>query len=189
MTTVLTNKSNKGFDTVAIVFDKERCASPIHQTKSEFLMLYFAYGSNMDEQRVKAANRCPNARFIFTALLSGYRLVFTRDGASDTCAADAVPDPASPLWGVVYDITDSDRRQLDAREGVAIHSYRPKEMLVHPHGDTEQRVMVLTYIAGDPAGIQHAPTRECLDYILRGARRWGLPDDYIAQLEGVEVSG
>jgi hypothetical protein len=30
-------------------------------------MLYFSYGSNMDEQRVKATNRCPNARFIFSA--------------------------------------------------------------------------------------------------------------------------
>ena len=152
-------------------------------------MLYFAYGSNMDEQRVKTADRCPNARFIFNALLPAHRLVFTRGADAASCAADAVPDPAASVWGVVYDITDSDRRQLDAREGGAIHAYRAREVLVHPHGDTEQRVMVLTYSASDPSDIQRPPTREYLDYLLGGARRWGLPADYIAHLERIAVSG
>jgi gamma-glutamylcyclotransferase len=143
----------------------------------------------MDEQRVKAANRCPNARFIFNALLPGFRLVFTNGGDAGTCRADIVPDRASLIWGVVYDITDSDRRQLDAREGVAIHAYRPKEVLVHPHGDKEQRVMVLTYGANDPAEMQRPPTREYLDHVLRGAQRWGLPPDYITQLEAILPAG
>jgi len=152
-------------------------------------MLYFAYGSNMDEQRVKAANRCPDARFIFNAVLPEHRLVFARGGDAGTCAADAVPDSGSSVWGVVYDITDSDRRQLDAREGGGIRGYRPKEVLVHPHGDTEQRLMVLTYSASDATDIQQPPSREYLDHVLRGARRWGLPADYIAQLERIEVRG
>jgi hypothetical protein len=152
-------------------------------------MLYFSYGSNMDEQRVKAANRCPNARFIFTALLPEHRLVFTHGGDARACAADAVPDPASIVWGVVYDIMDSDRRQLDAREGGAVRAYRPREVLVHPDGDMEQRVMVLTYSATDSADLQRPPSREYLNYLLRGARHWNLPSEYIAQLEAVEVSG
>src|SRR5689334_21197497 len=152
-------------------------------------MLYFAYGSNMDEERVKAANRCPNARFIFNAMLPEHRLVFTHGGDAGTCAADAVPEPGSLVWGVVYDITDSDRRQLDAREGVAIRAYRPKEVLVHPHGDKEQRIMALTYSAGDAEDMERPPSREYLDYLLRGARRWGLPADYIVQLERIQVSG
>lgn len=151
-------------------------------------MLYFAYGSNMDEQRVKAVNRCPNARFIFNASLPGYRLVFTRGGDAGCCAADAVSDPASSVWGVVYDITDSDRRQLDAQEAVAIRTYRPKEVLVHPHGDVEQRVMVLTYGASEPADQPQPPSREYLNCLLRGARHWGLPAQYIAQLERIKVS-
>ena len=152
-------------------------------------MLYFAYGSNMDEQRARAADRCPNARFIFNAVLPGYRLVFTRHTDAGTGAADVIPDPACYVWGVVYDITDSDRRQLDAREGVAGRSYRPKEVLVHPHGDNEQRVMVLTYTISDPADTHEPPSREYLSYLLRGARRSGLPADYIAQLERIEVAG
>jgi len=141
----------------------------------------------MDEQRVKAANRCPNARFIFKASLPEHRLVFTHGGGPDDCAADAVPDPASLLWGVVYDITDSDRQQLDARESVAVRAYRPKEVLVHPHGDVEQRIMVLTYCGA--ADSLRSPTREYLNHLLRGARQWGLPADYIAELERVKVDG
>jgi gamma-glutamylcyclotransferase len=152
-------------------------------------MLYFAYGSNMDEQRVKAANRCPSARFIFNAVLPEHRLIFTRGSEPDSCAADAVADPTSLVWGVVYDISDSDRRQLDSREGVGIRSYRPKEVLVHPHGDVEQRVNVLTYSAGDATDIQQHPTREYLDHLITGARRWGVPASYIAQLEQTKVSG
>jgi hypothetical protein len=78
---------------------------------------------------------------------------------------------------------------LDAREGVAVRAYRPREVLVHPHGDMEQRVMVLTYSATDSVDLQRPPSREYLDYLLRGARRWSLPADYIAQLEAIEVSG
>jgi len=72
---------------------------------------------------------------------------------------------------------------------VAIRSYRPKEVMVHPHGDTEQRIVVLTYAAGDATGTVRPPSRECLDHLLRGARRWGLPVDYIAQLEQIKVVG
>lgn len=152
-------------------------------------MLYFAYGSNMDEQRLKAANRCPNARFIFNAVLPEHRLVFSRGDDAGACTADVVAAPASLVWGVVYDITHSDRQQLDARECVGIRGYRPKELLVHPHGDLEQRVMVLTYGARDSTVIQHPPSREYLECLLRGARHWGLPGDYIAQLQRIEVCG
>ena len=152
-------------------------------------MLYFAYGSNMDEQRMKAVNRCPSARFIFNAVLPGHRLVFTRGGDAGSCAADVVPDSAALVWGVVYDITDSDRQQLDAREGVGIRAYRPKEVLVLPHGDVEQRVIVVTYGSSDAADMQLPPSREYLGHLLDGARRWGLPADYIAQLERIEVTG
>jgi cation transport regulator ChaC len=178
----------KGIDRMPLVFDKARHAGSSHLTAG-FLspMLYFAYGSNMDEHRLMAADRCPNARFIFNAVLPSYRLVFIR-GATGASAVDAVPDANAAVWGVVYDITESDRRQLDARESVASRTYRPKEVLVHPHGDREQQVMVLTYAAREPADAQQPPSREYLDHVLSGARRWGLPSDYIAQLERVRTS-
>ena|ERR1051325_10174364 len=152
-------------------------------------MLYFAYGANMDEERIQAENRCPDARFIFNAVLPGYRLVFASRTEAGTIGADVAVDHGSRVWGVVYDITESDRQKLDAREAAARRAHRPKEVLVHPHGDLEQRVMVLTYTVNDPTQAHQPPTREYLDYLLRGARRWGLPAAYIAQLERIEVAG
>jgi len=58
--------------------------------------------------------------------------------------------------------------------------------ILHPHGDMEQRIMVLTYSASDPSDLQR-PSRAYVDHLLRGARRWGLPADYIARLERIEV--
>jgi cation transport regulator ChaC len=164
-------------------------AAQNRRTTRSFQMLYFAYGSNMDEQRVQAADRCPSARFIFNAVLPGHRLAFIRGSDDGPIAVDAVSDPSSLVWGVVYDISDSDRRQLDAREGVGIRAYRPKEVLVHPHGDVEQRVIVLTYCAGNAIDLELQPSRQYLDHLLRGARRWGIPADYIAHLERMEVAG
>ena len=37
---------------------------------------------------------------------------------------------------------------------------------MHPHGDSEQRVIVLTYGASDAAEMQLPPSRECLDSSL-----------------------
>jgi hypothetical protein len=142
----------------------------------------------MDEQRVTAPERCPSARFIFNAVLPAHRLVFARTSNEGAVAADTVPDTSSLVWGVVYDITDSDRHQLDARDGVGSRAYRPKEVLVHPHGDVEQRVIVLTYGAGNADDIQ-PPSRQYLDHLIRGARRWGIPGEYIAQLERIPVVG
>lgn len=141
-------------------------------------MLYFAYGSNMDEQRMKSPDRCPSAKFIFKALLPGHRLAFTRRTSAGTGAADIRRDAASSVWGAVYDITDSDRSQLDAREGVGLGAYRPIEVLVHPDGDFVREAKVLTYVVCNPEQAHQPPSREYLGYLLDGAERWGLPEEY-----------
>ena len=146
-------------------------------------MLYFAYGSNVDGERVTAGDRCPNARYIFNALLPGYQLVFSHRTESGSGAADLIHDSAGSVWGVVYDITDSDRKQLDSRDTVSHRSYRPREVLVHPYGDKEQRVMVVTYGLFDAAGEHKAPTREYMDFIVKAGRSRGFPAQYISQLE------
>jgi gamma-glutamylcyclotransferase len=168
-------------------FPKFANVSRIERTLRDSRMLYFAYGSNIDEQRVKAPDRCPNARFIFHALLPGHRLVFSHRSEAGA-AADVIVDSASSVWGVVYDIAESDRKQLDRREAAIQHAHRPREVLVHPYGDNEQKVMVITYAMSGPAGEHQPPTREYLECMLRGARQRGFPADYIAQLERIKTA-
>lgn len=71
-------------------------------------MIYFAYGSNMDETRMR--KRCPSAQVMSIARLPGFRLAFTRFSTNNRCgAADIIPEAHGAIWGVVYQIKDEDR--------------------------------------------------------------------------------
>ena len=71
-------------------------------------MIYFAYGSNMDEKRMR--RRCPSAQFLFIARLPGFRLAFTHYSTINRCGtADITPDKNCEVWGVVYQVKDEHR--------------------------------------------------------------------------------
>ena len=79
-------------------------------------MLYFAYGSNMDCAQIRT--RCPSASFIGIAKLPNHKIAFTRKSTRRGCGvADVVRQDGAGVWGVVYEITDSDLAQLDKDEG------------------------------------------------------------------------
>ena len=94
----------------------------------------------------------------------------------------------SPIVGI-FMITESQKGKCTnyAINGVSV-SGKPKIGTWRARGDVEQRVMVLTYGASEPADQPQPPSREYLNCLLRGARHWGLPAQYIAQLERVKVS-
>src|SRR5438045_329401 len=108
-------------------------------------MLYFAYGSNLDWSRIADPSRAPNALFLFKALLPKHSLAFTRCKKDGSGAADVIPDEGDHVWGVVYQITEDDRKRLDLREGVKIGDYRAQDMVVHPDGDSARSLKVFTY--------------------------------------------
>jgi len=71
-------------------------------------MLYFAYGSNLNKEQMKA--RCPKAKPIGFAVLEDHRLVF-RD------VADVIPSFGSEVKGAVWKITKKCLKALDRYEG------------------------------------------------------------------------
>jgi gamma-glutamylcyclotransferase (GGCT)/AIG2-like uncharacterized protein YtfP len=154
------------------------------------MMLYFAYGSNMCEDQM--VERCPSARFVGIATLRDYKLAFTRRSKTRRCGvADAIESPGQVLWGVVYELRDSDIDSLDQSEGYRPgrqvgNSYWRLESHVYLHNDERERCRVWTYFAerqADPP----KPNRAYADLIVGGARRWGLPPDYIAVLRQIAV--
>ena len=150
-------------------------------------MLYFAYGSNLDWTQMQ--DRCPGSHFHSRALLSDHRLAFSRYSQKRKGGvADIIPDLGQEVWGVVYELTDNDLQELDNAEGYQEgrekNSYLRVEREVCVEGDRGQPLQVLTYIAvqqPDPP----FPNREYLDQIIRGARHWGLPAEYIKGLEKI----
>ncbi|MGH8023450.1 MAG: gamma-glutamylcyclotransferase family protein, partial [Limisphaerales bacterium] len=150
-------------------------------------MIYFAYGSNMDETRMR--KRCPSAQFMFTARLSGFRLAFTRYSTTNRCgAADIISEPHGAVWGVVYQIKDEDRAALDKAEGVAVRAYKPISVEVCPDGDDARRIKALTYVVVKREDPHPKPSAEYKAMLVNGAKAWKLPADYIAELEKIEIA-
>ncbi|XP_039276733.1 protein ANTAGONIST OF LIKE HETEROCHROMATIN PROTEIN 1 isoform X1 [Nilaparvata lugens] len=74
--------------------------------------LYFAYGSNLLQQRIHIAN--PTAIFKTIAKLQDFRLDFNYYSERwKGSAATIVADSKSHVWGIVYEIDNKDQPNLD----------------------------------------------------------------------------
>ncbi|KAL4973816.1 hypothetical protein BDW66DRAFT_98516 [Aspergillus desertorum] len=81
--------------------------------------IYFAYGGNIHLKRM--AKRCPNARYLGVARLSGYRWQINERGYANIVKVSMEPRDASvlmPVQGLCYLITAEDEAKLDRAEGV-----------------------------------------------------------------------
>lgn len=157
------------------------------------MILYFAYGSNLDP--VQMRERCPGHSVVGLAVLHDHRIAFplySNDWGSGV--AGLVHAHGQQVWGVLYDVTESDLASLDGYEGWKgpenQHNLYDRETvtveLVRPDdGSVPRRVRATTYY---PRSLNPSPpSRRYLDAILRGARHHRLPEDYVEQLQTVEV--
>ena len=154
-------------------------------------MLYFAFGSNMNWNQMR--ERCPSSRFVGIAVLRDHKLAFTRESVKRHCGvADLVVEEGAKVWGVVYEIADSDVGKLDVSEGFRPgrdkNSYFRRECLVFLNGEDQRPLTVSAYF-GDPQPNPPLPDDTYKNIILAGARHWPLPGEYIRELEQIEVSG
>jgi len=143
---------------------------------------YFAYGSNLlVDQKEERTGRI---RETLLCRLPGYRLVFNKRSHGDgTARANIIEDRAKEVWGVAYLCDEAAMTKMDEYEGVAGGHYRRQEVQVII-ASVRMRLDAMTYVAGEeflcPEG---EPSSEYLDQILEGARKQGLPDDYIEQID------
>ena len=148
-------------------------------------MRYFAYGSNLDPDQMR--ERCPAARFVCIARLDDYRLAFSRKSIRRGCGvADVIPDPGQSVWGAVFELTDADATRLDASEGFQRerkqNSYHRKRVTVAGFIDRAEQPMVVDAYIASPQSDPPPPNAEYIAQIVKGARHWRLPDEYIAEL-------
>lgn len=154
-------------------------------------MLYFAYGSNMDLDQMKS--RCPSARFYGVAELRDHQLAFTRKSRKRGCGvADVITAKGKSVWGVVYEISEQDIDYLDRAEGYQpgrqSNAYLREERVVFLNGNEQSPLSVAIYIANKEKN-PPLPNQEYKDLLIKGARFWRLPEDYIKNtLETIKVS-
>jgi gamma-glutamylcyclotransferase (GGCT)/AIG2-like uncharacterized protein YtfP len=167
-------------------------APPPAKVPSSTPACVFVYGSNLDE--VTLNNRCHSARFICIAELPEHALMFTRGSKARGCGvADAVPTPGRSVWGAVFFIAPNDLVRLDACEGyregrpLESNAYNRTVMEVHPDGDRSESDSVWVYVANRETN-PPLPNAAYKKLIVDGARRWGLPDAYQAELAAIRTS-
>lgn len=156
-------------------------------------MLYFAYGSNMDPHQMR--RRCPSSRFVSIARLAEHRLAFTRRSPRRRCGvAGVVAADGAEVWGVVYRLRKTrDIHRLDAAEGYRPHAargnrYTRDTRMVDAEGDDSRPMAAEIYLAA-PTRFVLPPSLTYVAHMLRGARHWGLPQDYVNQLTYIPTTG
>lgn len=148
-------------------------------------MYYFAYGSNMSVKRLTNQKRVPFARRICIARLPKHQLRFhkkSNDGSAK-CDAYYTGDDKHFVMGVLFEINQSEKKNLDKVEG--LHSgYEEKEVtLITELGGEHEAV---TYYAKDIDPLLK-PYTWYKDHVLIGARENNLPAEYISMIKVVDT--
>ena len=159
-----------------------RAAEPIRMD-TEHTYPYFAYGSNLSSERLRA--RAPSARARGRGRLPGHALRWHKIGRDCSGKCDIVPTSApSVVWGVLYDVAWAEKPALDAAEGLGAGYFEKEVRIVTDDGACR----ALTYHANpDRTNPTLRPFDWYKDYVVRGAREHGLPADYLRELEVVET--
>ncbi|MBA2444170.1 MAG: gamma-glutamylcyclotransferase [Nocardioidaceae bacterium] len=137
------------------------------------MVLYAAYGSNMDPARMVV--RCPHSPFRGTGWLSNWRLTFGgEEHGWDGAMATIVEDASSQVFVSLYDVTREDERELDRWE---LPLFRKIRLRAHTL-DTDERVWLYVLDAHE-GGL---PSASYLGMISEAAYAAGAPDDYVRDL-------
>jgi gamma-glutamylcyclotransferase (GGCT)/AIG2-like uncharacterized protein YtfP len=101
-------------------------------------MLYFAYGSNLDQFQMK--RRCPDTTAVGSGELENYRFIINSRGY-----ASVIPESGASVKGRVWHLSMTDVEQLDHYEGVQYGTYLKSMNCKINMG--EEYVETLIYIA------------------------------------------
>lgn len=113
-------------------------------------------------------DRCPDHRVIGQAVLKGYRWIITAKGY-----ANIVKSEKDEVYGVVYEISDSDERSLDDRE-IKKAGYHKEIVTVECEG---KPLECLVYVDSVVEG--GLPRQEYVKRINNGLSDANLPQEYI----------
>jgi len=147
------------------------------------VIYYFAYGSNMLTERLRA--RCPSAKAQAAARADNHALAFCKKSRDGSGKATLWPDAGGRAFGVVFHLDESELPKLDQAEGAWKGYNRVDDFRVHMARSREP-LRVVTYIA-DPALTDQdlKPYDWYLRLVIAGARQHGLPSQYVDEIEAV----
>lgn len=139
---------------------------------------YIAYGSNLLTARLR--QRIGDFAVLGVVKLEGWRIHYNKIGAdgSGKCSLDSVPGETS--WGVAYRFSATAKKVLDEIEGVG-KGYDTANLC------NEQFGQCYLYLAApDHIDRNLAPYSWYQTLVVEGAKEYGLPDDYVSYLKGIQ---
>jgi len=146
-------------------------------------MKIFAYGSNMNANRLK--QRVPSAIKICNASLPGYKFAFNKrsnDGSGKGNIQQTNVD-GDTVAGVVFEINETEKPALDAVEGLGNGYNQTVVDLLDENGETFQAQV---YIA-DESAVDNAllPYDWYKEFVVTGAEQNGLPPEYVENIRKI----
>lgn len=140
-------------------------------------MKIFAYGSNMNINRLK--ERVPSATKVCNASLEGYKFSFNKKSNVDGSAKGNIHqsnDTTYKVWGVVFEIAETDKVGLDEVEGLG-KGYN--EQQIDLFDDKGNVIQAQVYVA-DAAAINNEvlPFDWYKAFVVTGAEQYNLPAEY-----------
>jgi gamma-glutamylcyclotransferase (GGCT)/AIG2-like uncharacterized protein YtfP len=144
--------------------------------------VYFSYGSNMDVNKLKQI--CSSSKLLGVARVRGYRLSFSIESEYwiwKGGVGDIIRDDGSEVWGLIYELSDSDLDTLDKYE-VAPPVYR--RISIEAMSAEKKVPGVWTYEVAEKKGFV-LPSKAYLDIIKSAAEKYGFPSSYKRFLDAI----
>jgi len=144
-------------------------------------VFYFAYGSNMDQDRLRGRINSFHSRK--HAILDGYNLVFNkRDSSYPGSGFANIVKGEGRVEGILYEIDETSLKTLDYYEGFPAH-YNRIEVEVECEG---KPLKAWVYVANEnkvEEGLK--PKKEYLNHLLKGQDL--LSKEYFKKLQAVKT--
>lgn len=170
-----------GKPTSTVSGEKEAAGNRTRAMMSKFT--YFAYGSNMLTERLRA--RCPSAQPLGVALAPGYRLHFSkrsRDGSGKATLIKVSDEGQHEVHGVLFEIANEELAGLDEFEGVGAGYDRSDEFVIIDAADGQELTAVTYLASADACDPRLVPYDWYHSLVIAGAEQHRLPGAYVDQL-------
>ena len=156
-------------------------------------MKYFAYGSNMDKNDLDEWCRRNNRTFIhfkeiIPVKLNDYRLAFNYYSSSRYGgAANIMPSKGSYVYGLLIKIKEEDLNIIRHKEGYPNY-YSEIDIEVELLDGTSIRNVKSYKVKKEKEKTNHhKPTRDYMELIIKNAKRYSFPSEYISFLESFKT--
>ncbi len=131
--------------------------------------------------------RCPESKLVGKVVLKDYKIGFTIFSPQNWKAgcADILEASGEEVWGLLYEVSDSDLEHLDKAEG---HPDIYRRLTVNVKDDAGVVYTAEAYEVASKEGEFIKPSRRYLGIMQKAAKDFNFPTDYTSILSAIPTS-